>query len=178
MTAQFLQADFKVVRGMLQALTGAGGKRAAMDAAAKAALSAEDYPFYEALMKAIRSSRNRRNDFVHHLWGYSPDIPDALLLLDPKEALASQFATERYISDHVSGKTPTIESMRNNPMVYTSKDLEAAEKEAVDANSLIWNFSQCLFRAKDGECFLSRSELLQIPAIQLAIPPQSPLART
>src|SRR5271156_4524441 len=169
MVAQFLRADFAVVRAMLQALIGAGGKRAAMDAAAKSALSEEDCLYYDALMRAIKTSRNKRNDFVHHLWGISPDIPDALLLLDPTQAIASQFAIESYISDHASGVAPLIKGIKNNPMVYFASDLSAAEAEDSECNRLIWSFIQCVFRSSGGVCSLDRTELSRIPAIQLAL---------
>jgi hypothetical protein len=78
--------DLGVALAMYQALSGAEGKRAALAAAAAEALSEspDDLGLFRAVLKAIRPSSDRRNDYAHHLWGISDDLPDAFLLADPK----------------------------------------------------------------------------------------------
>jgi hypothetical protein len=70
---------------MYQALTGAAGKRSALEAAARAKLTGTKLGMFEAIFKAWKPVALRRNDFAHHLWGACDELPDALLLVDPKD---------------------------------------------------------------------------------------------
>lgn len=46
-------------------------------------------PKYAALVRAIvaisKTNQKARDRLAHHVWGISPDLPDALLLVDPKD---------------------------------------------------------------------------------------------
>lgn len=71
---------------MLQTLSGGEAKRAALLAAAAEALKTnrDDHNLFKVVLAVIAASRSRRNDFAHHLWGISREVPNALLLVDPK----------------------------------------------------------------------------------------------
>ena len=79
-----LSADPKTGMAMYMALSGGASKRAALNAAAEARMSPEDYLLFRAVMMCIGPARNIRNAFAHHLWAYSEELPDAALLVDPE----------------------------------------------------------------------------------------------
>lgn len=80
----FLKADFEVVVKMMNALSGAEGKKAAIDAAAVQALPQEDYDIFQAIQSLSKPSRDTRNAFAHHIWAVEPSIENGLCLIDPK----------------------------------------------------------------------------------------------
>lgn len=79
-------ADIAVAMAMYQAIFGGESKRAALLEAAAEHFGpkSSDYHLVRAVLECNQAFRNRRNDFAHHMWGTSKDIPDALLLVDPK----------------------------------------------------------------------------------------------
>jgi hypothetical protein len=79
---ELLKADPRIGAAMYQALAGAEARRAALEGAAKARLDAKDFDLFLAVALTTRQAARQRNAFVHHAWGDSPDIPDALLLAD------------------------------------------------------------------------------------------------
>lgn len=52
----------------------------------------ENYPesleLFETLRAIVKTSEKRRDKFAHHRWGISADLPDALLLIDPRDEFA------------------------------------------------------------------------------------------
>jgi hypothetical protein len=84
-----LGADLAIGLAMYEALSGAEAKRAALEGAAKAALLADDFQLFRAVVSVTRSARQRRNEFAHHIWGFSPQLDNALLLVDPRDVLQS-----------------------------------------------------------------------------------------
>lgn len=79
-----LKADPIPGMAMYEALSGAEARRSALDAAAKSVLRKDDYAVFRAAMNAISPSRSIRNRHAHHLWGHTPALQDALLLIDPQ----------------------------------------------------------------------------------------------
>jgi hypothetical protein len=85
---------------MFHALQSQDAQRAAIRGAAEKALSPEDFRLFQAVWKVTESSRTRRYEFAHHLWGL-PTIPDALALLDPKDALREVVAFTKRMNEWV-----------------------------------------------------------------------------
>ena len=90
--------NLSVGMAMFQALNSGEAKRAALLAAAAEALeqNVDDHNLFRAVLNAISASRNRRNHFAHHLWGVARELPDALLLADPKDWVKQSTAVEAY----------------------------------------------------------------------------------
>lgn len=78
-----LKKDHEIAMAMYQALSGGEARRAAVMGAAKKGLSDENFLLFQAVVKATTHARNLRNDFVHHVWGDSPELPGNLLLIEP-----------------------------------------------------------------------------------------------
>jgi hypothetical protein len=194
----FLKADFIVTAAMLQALTGADGKRAAINAAAQEALPEEDLKLYRAVMKFIAPSRNRRNEFVHHIWGYSPELRGALLLQDPRYAVMTG-AIIHDIYALVQATKPTKANpllldrrkahklidagSRSRVYVFSQKDLRQEKALAKECLTCVWRLYQTCLGEKEAD--RARQMLLAKPPIQQALaqlssgsnpkaPPESP----
>lgn len=73
-----------VAVAMLQAVDSQAVQRDMVLAAAKQVLKADDYRLFDVAFSTINASRKVRHRFVHHMWGYSSSLPDALALVDPK----------------------------------------------------------------------------------------------
>jgi len=84
MVSQCLKAEPIIATAMLQAVDNQAAQRAAILAAAKSVLDDEHGSLFEAAFFSTFASRNVRHQFVHHLWGISDQLPDALLMEDPK----------------------------------------------------------------------------------------------
>lgn len=94
-----LNSDFLTVNNMLQAISSSEGKRAAIKAAVKSAYP-QHFDIFEAVEKVIKPSRDRRNEFAHHVWVNAPGVPDSICLVDPKH-IASQGAESKPIGPNV-----------------------------------------------------------------------------
>jgi hypothetical protein len=70
---------------MYLALDGDGPKRAVFKALAEQKFSGHKQEIFKSLMKRVSSIGLERNKIAHWTWGYSPNLPDALLLVDPRD---------------------------------------------------------------------------------------------
>ena len=123
MTTLFLKADYAAVISMLNALTSSTGRSAAINAAAESSLSKKDLALFNAVQTKTKASRDRRNDFSHHVWGYSDGLMDALLLTDPRY-LASYHAERHRIFEDLEKRLRearvTADEMNNVPNIDNS----------------------------------------------------------
>lgn len=74
-------------------------QQAALDAAARAALSSDDYDRFRAVLKVYQRNSKTRNQFAHWIWGHCDSIPDALLLLDPSRMFWHEVDIARFQED-------------------------------------------------------------------------------
>lgn len=61
-------------------------KTQAIRAVAEQVLSPEHLNLLEAILAVAKSAQKSRDKLAHHVWGFSPDLSDALLLIDPRVA--------------------------------------------------------------------------------------------
>lgn len=59
-------------------------KTQAIRAVAQATLEAKHFNLLVAVLAVAKTAQKSRDKLAHHIWGYSPELPDALLLIDPK----------------------------------------------------------------------------------------------
>ena len=172
--------DLRIAMAMYQSLTGGDARRAALEGAASEALRDDDLLLFRAVMKAIRPSSNRRNDYAHHLWGISEQIPDALLLADPKawvrhntsievrlKALRDRARYAQILSEEVT------EFDRRRVKVYGKKVLAADLADAEAASQHVLFLTVALSSGYDGDDPI-RQMLLSEPAVRRALQELSP----
>jgi hypothetical protein len=109
----------------------------ALEAAAKAALSTDDFDVFCAVIRMTDGVQTPRNHLAHWIWGTCEQLPDALLLAEPK----AQKDRERELKlafERAGG--PDVNEIvnlgRHDPatvLVYRRGDLERAKRDLEDA---------------------------------------------
>lgn len=79
---------------MYMALTSTAAQRDVVNAAAKSVLKGDDLDLFSCVLQLASRAISARNNIAHGIWGVSPDIPDALLLIPPSIVLESHGKTE------------------------------------------------------------------------------------
>lgn len=187
--SHMLKTDFRIAVSMYELLFSSGAREAALLAAADHALSDEDKQLLQAILKVIKPSRNRRNDFSHHLWGHSPDVPDALLLIHPKvmselnlshkeDTLRMDSLLKEYLSDTTKFGSDMAkfhsEMLKSPPsfdfseiQVFRKKDLQEEVELAERAYSYVSGFAHMLGSSTATD--FMRQRLLKEPPIRKAV---------
>ncbi|NQV55930.1 MAG: hypothetical protein HQ503_08745 [Rhodospirillales bacterium] len=173
LAAKFLNSDFEVVFDMLNALVSVEGRRAAIIAAAKSALNDDDFNLYEATMRTMKASRDRRNDYAHHIWTVTDHLPDALLLIDPKYLVQHDAELERaYLeidqTTFEEGDKISLPGVDHSKiMVYREPDFrkDLGDARLASLDMLILEVALSSRPSSDQ----ARSELLSSPRIQQAL---------
>jgi hypothetical protein len=98
-------------------------KTQAIRAVAQNVLSSENFELLTAILAVAKTSQKSRDKLAHHVWGFSPNLSDALLLIDPR----------------VAARQPERDDYRKNVMVYRESDFRGA----IDTNNRIcgWGLS-------------------------------------
>jgi hypothetical protein len=97
---------------MYEALDSSNARRSILLAAARTILKDSEVDWIEAVQRAVKPIFSVRNNFAHHLWGRSKDIPDALLLINT--ANFSEDLAWNLEGFHLKAKGKEIES---RPMI-------------------------------------------------------------
>lgn len=82
-----------VAASVYLALDSAGPKTAAIAAVAKVVLNEKQQLVLTAIQKMERTNRKARDKFAHHTWAFSKDLPDAILLVDPRARINDTLST-------------------------------------------------------------------------------------
>lgn len=126
------KSERRAAAAMYQAVTGGEGRRSALTAVGEAKLTGERLAMFKAAEKLWKPVRNRRNDFAHHLWGATDDLPKDLLLMDPKDNTDDRISlfeeTDRVIKQREAGKKP-----RQLPLhkFYNAKNIQVWTPDAL-----------------------------------------------
>jgi hypothetical protein len=96
---QLLGGNESIAASVYLALEGQSAKTNAIKAAAANALSgrAEELGVFEAVLSIAKTNEKERNKLAHWVWGDSPTLPDALLLIDPRSNLDAPDSSEIYV---------------------------------------------------------------------------------
>ena len=132
-----LKSDTRTGMAMYEALSGGESRRAALEGAAKSALSEADFLLFKAVEKVLAPARRIRNDFAHHIWGASKAVPKALLLIDPK--CLRQHEVENVVGP---GWPPQVD--RSQVMVWREPDLNEARETIRDGLVILGILSEGL----------------------------------
>ena len=173
----FLKSDYLVVFAMLQGLSGAEAKRGAIDAAAVQALSPDDMLLYRAVMKIIKPSRERRNEFAHHIWGTCREVPNALVLMHPKHQTKTTAILRHHLHGKVTGADPEALALSELPRNHGSNMFVFYEKDLLEDVELVnsclaWVHALSLTlagKAAGSRADRSRQQLLAVPQIAQAL---------
>ena len=175
MLCGFLKADFATVAAMYSSISSGEARKAALLAAADS-VNPDSQKLISACMAAMRASRNRRNDFAHHIWAYSPELPDSLILIDPAALVESDAELRQFMADgkFIPGITnvgkanrlefPQIPSPdRRRMMVYKEKELESEALLSVQCLGIVRELLKATSRTQPDD--QARAKLLSEPRI-------------
>jgi hypothetical protein len=81
--SSMMTTDIEIGTAVYQAFNGVEARRLALFKAAEKALPEWQLIILRAVWNITKAARDQRDKFAHHAWGYSRDIPDALLLMNP-----------------------------------------------------------------------------------------------
>jgi hypothetical protein len=77
-----------------QALNSSGAQNSVAAAAISYGLNETQRELFEAIMMVFRAAKKDRDRIAHGTWGWSEQLPDALLLTDPKVRMRSRAAMQ------------------------------------------------------------------------------------
>lgn len=100
------------------AVEGTGPKRAIVAALAERKLDPDRLKLFVVLTKLAKAGQKERDRLAHHIWGTADNLPDALLLADPRNASHSP----------------------NTILVYTQRDFDAIRRQFERLATLYFNF--------------------------------------
>lgn len=92
--SHILHTNTRAGIAMYQAVASEDGKRNMIRAAAGVLLADDDAALVEAVFVINKSARDLRNAYAHHMWGHTDELPDALLIADPREMQAALAANQ------------------------------------------------------------------------------------
>jgi hypothetical protein len=135
-----LGADAAPALAMFSTLTAQHLQLGALEAAAKVALSVEEFDVFKAATNVTDRVQTPRNHLAHWIWGSCLELPDALLLAEPKSAKERDreltLALER--SDTAGVNTAEMAKLNSyDPTkirVYKEADLERAALDIEEAS--------------------------------------------
>lgn len=124
-----LLLDVNVEAGMelYNQFGGASLKENGIKALARSKLQRPDYEIIDALLKMIKSQEKTRNKIAHWYWGVSDQVPDGLVLVDPRELLILSARTRDKSLRRKKGERTKYDFgiPRDKFYVYRVKDLQA-----------------------------------------------------
>jgi hypothetical protein len=96
---QLLGGNESLAASVYLSLEGQSAKASAIKAAAANALATrvQELHVLEAVLSIAKTNEKERNKLAHWVWGDSPNLPDALLLLDPRVSVESLDRSQIYV---------------------------------------------------------------------------------
>jgi hypothetical protein len=133
---RILGADAEPALAMFATLDAQHLQFRAIDAAAKAALEDNEYDIFKATMSVARSVQTPRNQLAHWVWAHSPELPEALLLAEPKSAKERDREFTRALESGVTDSEKIAALNTFDPahvQVYREGDLQRARDNLEEA---------------------------------------------
>lgn len=122
---RFLSAKAAPALAMFEAITSANAQLAAASAAASTVLDAQDMELFEVVVWITGNVAKDRHKLAHNQWGYSAEMPDALLLAEGKVSVRRDMETVDAVRRTMRGESGVFWSKLppEKIMVYREADL-------------------------------------------------------
>jgi hypothetical protein len=165
--AKLLGAGAEAGSAMYLALTSTSAQKAALLAAAKAVLDSEDLALFNALMELVKRVKDRRNTIVHGTWGWSAQVPDALILIPGREAIKEAIV---FAQAHSAPEWPTTVGgvTLDQVIIYSKKDFWTLVADLDRVSHYVGRFWFPSFRT-DSTTAHERRLLSNLPEIQTVL---------
>jgi hypothetical protein len=145
-----LGADAAPALAMYAKLNTQNLQMVALEAAAKAALSADEFEVFEAMVSITDSVQTPRNHLAHWIWGGCKERPDLLVLADPRilkerEArLASHFQARDASKLSWNDFALVAQFDQGSVLAYSKADLERAAHDLNETDDALLVFEMFL----------------------------------
>ena len=113
---------------MLHAINSASAQISMIRAAGSAKLYDPELEVFEAVMKIAGAAAHKRHPIAHHVWAYSVELPDALLLIEP-EAYTDMFVELQEMLKQPKIGWIILEADKSRTMVYRENDFRQIIEE-------------------------------------------------
>ena len=125
-------------------------QKSRIDDAANSRLQGEDISIWDAILRSVEKNARLRNEFAHHIWGYSehPRLSDAALLLNPRIDWKRSGRALHYYWHGSPSLDISLREMVHDASkirVYQVKDLIEARSKITELYSCIAIFHAILF---------------------------------
>ena len=117
---KMLGSSAEIGTEMYVALSGGAAQNAAFRAVADATLKGDEKDVFEAIFAEYKSISKMRNNIAHWVWGHSPELPDAALLIDPKHFTRWRVSFDKAIASRTGESLP--DTPRDKIFVYRDSD--------------------------------------------------------
>jgi hypothetical protein len=135
--ANMLKTDVMTSVAMYDSLRGDRTRAEALAAAARHSLEKGRLALFCAVINVTQASRDTRNKFAHHIWGYCADLPNAFCLTDP--LIVAEYRRELFewntAKTRRSPSPPTID--HTQVFAYRRGDLKREARDARRALRLV-----------------------------------------
>jgi hypothetical protein len=139
MLVRILGAEAAPALAMFATLTAQHLQLGALEAAAREALTEKEFDVFKATMNIAKSVQGPRNQLAHWIWAYSPELPDALLLAEPKSAKERDYEFTKALENGVTDLTELADLNSYDPehvQVYREDDLKRAQLDLEEASRI------------------------------------------
>jgi hypothetical protein len=169
-----LGPDFEAGVELYNQFGGASLKENAIKVLARSGRGRACYEIIDALLKVINSQQKTRDKIAHWCWGISDQIPDGLVLVDPKDILLHE---ARMAQKYLRGdELPSVEE-RQLPLdivyVYRVADLQADARAFVELAALVKKCHGLCTTSHDQRFWQLRDELLRDDRLASRLIPSS-----
>lgn len=137
MLSSILEAEFAATAAILSSLRSSSAQIDALAAAGRTKLSGRDLELFEAVIMIVRSAAKKRNLIAHHIWAYSDDLPDALLLVEPKAYAQIHVKFQTSLATKTYGGSDTLHPSPEHVRVYRKQDFEEIVREIDTVNDSV-----------------------------------------
>lgn len=132
---ELLGAQSRPVVAMHSALTSTQAQTAALRAVAKTMVSAERWPIFDAALLVVKKLAKERNRIAHWIFGYSEQVPDAFLLINPADFIDGEVEYHEGIAKGANVMDMTLR--KEGAFIYDKIEFERVYMDAVLAQSII-----------------------------------------
>jgi hypothetical protein len=141
-----LGAEATPAIAMFQTLTAQHLQLGALEAAAKAALSAEDFEIFLAALSTADSAQTPRNHLAHWAWGGCKQRPDLLVLANPKMLRERDFRVAKGIVANLEILQIAELNLFDNSqsLAYSKPDLQRALRDLREAHDTVHTLAMYL----------------------------------
>jgi hypothetical protein len=123
MLAFVLRAEAAPTMAMLQAIRSASAQMDMIQAAGSVKLAGQQLEIFEATIRLARNAAKKRHPIAHHIWAFSMEMVDAILLVEPSAYL------EMFVTLSASTSAAMVGLDNKRAMVYRERDFHEIIEE-------------------------------------------------